>query len=68
MPADIEAQIRDLTADPSDAMNLHKLNWLFFEQWRPGDGWLRDDSGGKPLAIFRDDLALSVSAEVARQL
>lgn len=68
MPADIEAQIRDLTADPSDLMNMHKLNWLFFEKWRLGDGWLLDDSGGKPLAVFHDNLALSVSAEVVRRL
>jgi len=68
MPADIEAEIRDLLADPADLLKEHKLNWLLFERWRLGDGWLIDDSGGKALDVFHDDLALSVSAEVAKLL
>ena len=68
MPADIEAEIKDLLADPSDVVKQHFLTWVFFEKWRLSDGWLVDETGGKALAIFHDDLAEAVSAEVARRL
>ena len=68
MPADIEAEIKGLLSEPSDVLKQHFLTWVFFEKWRLSGGWLVDETGGKALAIFHDDLAEAVCEEGVRRL
>lgn len=37
-----------------------ELDWLFFRQWRLGQGWLNPDDAACAIAIFHDPLAMAV--------
>lgn len=46
----------------------HLLDWIFYEAWRWGDGWMTDDHGGRPVGIFHDPLAQRVRAAAMARL
>jgi hypothetical protein len=67
--ADIPDDIRDQIKSTYEAHDVpvvrdHQMDWVFFLNWRWGDGWLRNDSQGSILGIFHDPLAQRVRAAV----
>lgn len=44
------------------------LDWVFYEAWRWGDGWLTGEGGGHPLEIFHDPLAQRMRAAVVARM
>jgi pellino protein len=63
IPNAIRAQICAIYAEhPHQAVRDHLADWVFFEGWRWGDGWMTDERGGRPLGIFHDQLAQRVRA------
>lgn len=69
MPEDIEAQIREICAEhESPTMRAHLIDWIFFENWRWGDGWLVDERQGSVIGVFHDPLAQRMRAAVLSHL
>ena len=69
IPNDILAQIYSIYAEPTNqTVRDYLVDWVFFERWRWGDGWLTDDLGGCPLEIFHDPLAQKIRAAVVAQI
>jgi len=69
VPAAIRAQIRAIYAEhPHQAVRAHLVDWVFFKNWRWGDGWAIDDHGDRALEIFHDPLAQRVRAAVVAQV
>ena len=44
------------------------LDWLFFRQWRLGEGWLSPEQATRTLSIFHDSLAIQMRRAVMAQL
>ncbi len=69
VPDEIRAQIHAIYAEHSkQTVRDYLVDWVFFEGWRWGDGWVTDELGGRLLRIFHDPLAQRVRAAVVSQL
>jgi hypothetical protein len=69
MPAAIRAEIHTIYAEHSDrSVRDHLVDWMLFEGWRWGDGWVTDDRGGRPLGVFHDSLAQRVRTTMVARL
>ena len=69
MPDEIRDRLNTCHADRQEPiLRDHLLDWIFFEAWRWGDGWVTDDHGGRPLGIFHDPLAQRVRAAVVARV
>lgn len=71
--ADIPAAIRDqihaiYTEHANEAVRDYLVDWVFFEGWRWGDGWVTGERGGRPLEVFHDALAQRVRAAVVARV
>ncbi len=71
--ADIPDDIRDQIKSTYEAHDVpvvrdHQLDWVFFLNWRWGDGWLRNESHGSLLGVFHDPLAQRVRAAVVARV
>ncbi|MFP1646197.1 hypothetical protein [Pontitalea aquivivens] len=63
IPDTIRAQIHTIYAEHTDPfVRDHLVDWVFFEGWRWGDGWVTGESGGRLLGVFHDPLAQRVRA------
>ena len=63
MPAPIRDRIRTIYSENAhQAVRDHIVDWIFFEAWRWKDGWLADESHGRPLGFFHDLAAQRVRA------
>lgn len=63
MPAAIRDRIRTIYSEHAhQAVRDHLVDWIFFEAWRWKEGWLTDESHGRPLGVFHDPLAQRVRA------
>ena len=69
IPAAIRDQIHAIYAEHSDrSVRDYLVDWIFFEAWRWGDGWMTDEHSGARLGVFHDPLAQRVRAAVAARL
>jgi hypothetical protein len=69
VPDRIGAQIRSIHAEHGNpTVREHLVDWIFFEAWRWGDGWVTDERRGRPLGIFHDPLAQRMRAAVAGRI
>jgi pellino protein len=69
MPEHIEARIREICAEHKRPMMRHYLvDWIFFEHWRWGEGWLVDERQGRVIGVFHDHLAQRMRAAVLSRL
>ena len=69
MPDLIRDRINACYADHQEPiLRDHLLDWIFYEGWRWGDGWITDERNGRPLDIFHDPLTQSVRAAVVARL
>jgi len=69
IPASIWDQIHAIYAEHANqTVRDYLVDWVFFEGWRWGDGWVTDECGGRPLEIFHDLLAQKVRAAVQSRL
>lgn len=70
IPAAIRGQIHAIYAEhANETVRDYLLDWVFFEGWRWGDGWVTGERGGRPLEVFHDSLAQRIrTAVVARVL
>ena len=69
VPDAIRAQIHTVYAEHTDrSVRDCLVDWLFFEAWRWKDGWLTDESRGRPLGVFHDLAAQRVQAAVMAQV
>jgi hypothetical protein len=68
VPDAIWGRIRTIYSEHAhQAVRDHLIDWIFFEDWRWGDGWVTDDRGGRRLGVFHDPLAQRVrEAAMAR--
>lgn len=65
MPNTIRDRIRAAYAEhDKPIIRAYLTDWIFFEAWRWGEGWLADECAGKPLGVFHDPLAQQVRAAV----
>lgn len=65
IPAAIRDQIHAIYAEHTDQfVRNHLIDWVFFGAWRWKDGWLTDESCGRPLGVFHDLAAQRVRAAV----
>lgn len=63
VPDAIRAQIHAICAEHNNQfVRNHLIDWVFFEAWRWKDGWLMDESRGRPLGVFHDPLAQAMRA------
>lgn len=70
---DVPDAIRDLirttySEHAHQAVRDHLIDWVFFETWRWGDGWVTGDRGGHRLGVFHDSLAQRVRTTVVARL
>ena len=69
IPDAIQGRINSIYgAHDNEAVRDHLTDWVFFEGWRWGDGWVTAERGGRPLGIFHDPLAQRVRAAVLPRL
>jgi pellino protein len=69
IPDLIRAQIHTIYAEHTDrSVRDYLIDWVFFETWRWGDGWVTGELGGRPLGVFHDALAQRVRAAVVARL
>jgi len=69
IPDDIRDQIKSVYASHKEtALRDHQLDWVFYEQWRWGEGWLTNERHGCPLGVFHDPLAQRVRAAVVERI
>lgn len=69
IPAAIRDRIRTIYSEHAhQAVRDHLIDWVFFEGWRWGDGWVTGESGGRLLGVFHDALAQRVRAAVVARL
>ena len=65
IPAAIRDQIHAIYAEhANETVRDYLVDWVFFEGWRWGDGWVTGERGGRPLEVFHDALAQRVRAAV----
>ena len=69
IPAAIRDRIRTIYSEHAhQAIRDHLVDWVLFEAWRWKDGWLADESHGRPLGVFHDPLAQKVRAALMARL
>ena len=69
IPDAIRDQIHAIYAEHSDrSVRDYLVDWIFFEAWRWGDGWVTGERGGRSLGVFHDQLAQKVRAAVVARL
>lgn len=69
IPAAIRGQIHAIYAEhANETVRDYLVDWVFFEGWRWGDGWVTGERGGRPLEVFHDPLAQRVRAAVVGRL
>lgn len=69
IPDAIRGRIHTIYAEHTDrSVRDYLVDWVFFEGWRWGDGWVTGERGGRPLEIFHDLLAQRVRTAVLSQL
>ena len=69
IPDLIRAQIHTIYAEHTDrSVRDYLIDWVFFETWRWGDGWVTGELGGRLLGVFHDALAQRVRAAVVARL
>ncbi len=69
IPDAIRDQIYAIYAEHSDrSVRDYLVDWIFFEAWRWGDGWVTGERGGRRLGVFHDQLAQKVRAAVVARL
>jgi hypothetical protein len=65
IPAAIRGQIHAIYAEhANETVRDYLVDWVFFEAWRWGGGWVAGERGGRPLGIFHDPLAQRVRGAV----
>lgn len=69
IPDTIQAQIHTIYAEHANqTVRDYLVDWVFFEGWRWGDGWVTGESGGRLLGVFHDSLAQRVRTTVVARL
>lgn len=69
IPDAIRDQIHTISTEHANQIvRDYLVDWVFFETWRWGDGWVTGDRGGRPLGVFHDQLAQKVRAAVVARL
>lgn len=70
IPNDVRDRIRSVCVSRKETvLRDRQLDWVFYEQWRWGDGWLPDERHhGCPLGVFHDPLAQRVRAAVVARV
>jgi hypothetical protein len=69
IPAAIRGQIHAIYAEhANETVRDYLVDWVFFEGWRWGDGWVTGERGGRPLEVFHDPLAQRVRAAVVERM
>lgn len=69
IPDAIRYQIHAISTEHANqTVRDYLVDWVFFETWRWGDGWVTGDRGGRPLGIFHDPLAQRVRTAVVARL
>jgi hypothetical protein len=69
IPDTIQAQIHTIYAEHANqTVRDYLVDWVFFEGWRWRDGWVTDESGGRPLGVFHDPLAQRMRAAVVAEM
>ena len=69
IPAAIQGQIHAIYAEhANETVRDYLVDWVFFEGWRWGDGWVTGERGGRPLEVFHDALAQRVRAAVVARV
>lgn len=69
IPNAIRVQIHSIYSEHANqAVRDYLVDWIFFEAWRWGDGWVADERGGRRLEVFHDQLAQRVRAAVLPRL
>lgn len=57
VPNDVVPEIERARKVQGKIVRKNELEHVFFEHWRLGEGWLKDQSGGRALAVFHDPVA-----------
>lgn len=69
IPAAIRGQIHAIYAEhANETVRDYLVDWVFFEGWRWGEGWVTGERGGRPLEVFHDALAQRVRAAVVARV
>ncbi len=69
IPDAIRDQIHAIYAEhANETVRDYLVDWVFFEGWRWGDGWVTGERGGRPLEVFHDPLAQRVRAAVVERM
>jgi hypothetical protein len=69
IPDAIRAQIHTIYAEHDhQSVRDYLVDWMLFEGWRWGDGWLTNDSQGSLLGVFHDPLAQRIREAVMARL
>jgi hypothetical protein len=69
IPDAIRGRINSIYGEhDNEAVHDHLTDWVFFEGWRWGDGWVTGESGGRLLGVFHDMLAQRVRAAMVGRL
>ena len=78
--AQVDLAVTDMTDDIRDRIHSfhsehrepilrdHLLDWVFYESWRWGDGWVTGEHGGRMLGVFHDPIAQRVRAAVVARV
>jgi hypothetical protein len=68
IPDDVRDRIHSIYSEHREStLRDHLQDWVFYEAWRWGDGWVTGEHGGRTLGVFHDPLAQRVrGAVVAR--
>ena len=56
MPQKVKDQLQSYLTSADDQA-LNDLRWMFYRNWRLGDGWLTPDQATRALEVFNDPLA-----------
>lgn len=69
IPDATRARIHSIYAlHANQAVRDYLVDWTFFKEWRWRDGWVTDESGGRPLGVFHDPLAQRMRAAVVAEM
>lgn len=69
IPTSIWDQIHAIYAEHANqTVRDYLVDWVFFEGWRWGEGWVTGERGGRQLGVFHDQLAQKVRAAVVARL
>jgi hypothetical protein len=69
IPGTMRDQIHAIYAEHAkQTVRDYLVDWIFFEAWRWGDGWVTDERGGARLGVFHDQLAQRIRAAAMARL